>query len=393
MSTAERVIGYPVLNLPADVRQPWSPGQEWDMTEAARSFHREPHRWKGIRVKAMSGGFGGSKTVTFTAEGIFCGFRNPGQTGVLLEPTFPLVRDALAPALNQRLEDFGLVRNVDWTFSKSEWIWRVLGGAEDGGFTILARSGTEWERIIAMNLAWIGLDEPGRMPREAFTMSRTRVRVGVAQEVFLTGTPDIGSWYASLIAEPPEGMEIFTAPTSGNPWIEQSYIDAMRQEFDAKSLEAYLEGKPVALTGNAYHAFTEAEFPDGNMRPWTYDPERPVVLDCDNNRDPLAAVLAQEDGRLLCYFDAVALRGGSWAGLAESVHAKLGGKPPKGFILGGDAVLRGAVVDSNTKMSTTMKITTMAMCLWWICAANALTCAASCATRSQASRPCACVRA
>lgn len=52
-----------------------------------------------------------------------------------------------------------------------------------------------------------------------------------------------------------------------------------------------------------------------------------------------------------------------------------------------------AVVDSNTKMSTTMKITTMAMCLWWICAANALTCAASCATRSQVSRPCACVRA
>ena len=43
-------------------------------------------------------------------------------------------------------------------------------------------------------------------------------------------------------------------------------------------------------------------------------------------------------------------------------------------------------------MATTMKITTMAMCPWWICAANALTCAASCATRSQASRRCACVR-
>jgi hypothetical protein len=43
--------------------------------------------------------------------------------------------------------------------------------------------------------------------------------------------------------------------------------------------------------------------------------------------------------------------------------------------------------------ATTTKITTMATCPWWTCAASALTCAASCATPSQASRPCACARA
>lgn len=343
----ERSIGYPALTLPEWVRPPFQPGTPFACTEAARQFHRSTDR-----IKAMIGGLGSSKTVTLCAEGIFAGFANLGCVGALFEPTFPLVRDVLKPSLEQRLEAFGLRRGRDWTLNTTEWAWRVLGGADRGGFTILGRAAgrDSFERIIGLNLGWAGLDEPAECPREALAMIRTRVRDPRARapRVFMTGTPNPGTWVSAWIRNPSEGARIITASTDGNPWIEQAYLDSLTEDFDPKALEAYRHGKAVSLTGNAYHAFHKADWPDGNLQRITYDPTRPVILSLDNNRDPLCAGLWQQDGKHVDEFAEVTLRGGSWGALAEAVHQRMGGRAPAGLTLCGDAVLRGTIRDEES---------------------------------------------
>lgn len=343
MQLEERRIGYPRRPLPDDVRAPWEPGDLFALTDTARRFHASR-----ALLKAMLGGFGSAKTTTLCAEAIFAGFENLGHSGVLFEPTFPLVRDALRPSMDERLTEFGLRRGTDWTYSITDSTWRVLGGAERGGFSILGRAASEWERIVGMNLAWAGLDEPARMPREALTAARARVRVGPVRRVFLTGTPDPGSWVSKWAQRPPSGAAIFHAATTENPYIAQDYLDMLAQEYDAKALDAYLRGQIVSLTGGAYHAFSNDPWPAGNVGACAYDASLPLYVACDNNRDPLVAVLAHRVGNVLRVFSEVFLRGGSWSALSEAIHARCGGVAPAGIILHGDAVLRGAIDNEMT---------------------------------------------
>lgn len=340
---AVRRIGYPARLLPPDVRPPWKPGEAWHCTDAAREFHRSTSA-----MRAMFGGLGAAKTVTLTAQAIFSGFANMGYTGLLFEPTIPLVRDVLRPALEQRLEDFGLRRGQDWTCHQTSWTWSILGGADRGGFTILGRSMTEWDRIVGINAAWVGIDEPAAVAREAVTKAFERVRVGPHRLRFMVGTPNPGTWVPAWIRSPPPGAHVVHASTASNPWIGQDYLELLAAEYDARTLQAMLHGEAVSVLGNAYHAWDPREMPEGNRARWQYQPSRGVYLAVDNNRSPMCGVLVQADGARLHAFAEVMLDHGSWLGFGEAVAKKLGGLAPQFIVLGGDAVLRGGITDEVT---------------------------------------------
>jgi hypothetical protein len=338
-----RTVGYPRLTLPEGVREPWRAGDAWYCTDAAREFHQSRSN-----LRALFGGLGASKTVTLTAQSIYSGFANPGHVGILFEPTIPLVRDVLQPSLEQRLEDFGLRRGRDWTFRQTSWEWHVLGGARRGGFTILGRSMTEWQRIIGVNAAWVGVDEPAAVEEEAIREAFLRVRVGPNQLRFMTGTLNPGTWVVKWARSPPDGAHIVRASTEGNPWISQQYLDQLAASFDTRTLEAMMHGRIVSVTGSAYHSWDPRESPEGNRHRWQYDPGRGLYLTADNNRSPMCGVLVQADGSRKHAFAEVMLEQGSWIGFGEAVAKRLAGKPPAWVVLSGDAVLRGGITDEVT---------------------------------------------
>lgn len=332
----QRLICYPTLRLgdhiPAsELRAPWKPDDLWTMTPAARALHTSRASLKGIL-----GGVGSAKSVTITREAIFAGFENLGHVGALFEPTIPLVRDVLQPTMEASFEAMGLRRGEDWTFHKTEWAWRVLGGAERGGFTILGRPASEWERIVGMNLAWAGADELARMEREAMDHIFDRVRVGPAPRKFFGTTPYPGSWVVKWMKSPPASAFIIKARTLDNPFMTQGYLDDLAERHDPASLAAYLEGEAVTLTGNAYPQFKRAAWPDGNILSHVYKPTLPVHISTDNNINPKPVILAQAVGDRLAFFAEAMVYGGSARSCAEAVHARLGGVAPRGFALHGD---------------------------------------------------------
>ena len=56
------------------------------------------------RILSYIGGFGSGKSFALAAKLIFLGLRNPGQTLMAAEPTFPMVRQVLVPAIDTALD-------------------------------------------------------------------------------------------------------------------------------------------------------------------------------------------------------------------------------------------------------------------------------------------------
>lgn len=340
-------VGHVEIALPEWVREPWTPGQKWSQTETQRAFHLSP-----ARVRVLSAGFGSGKTVALLVETAQLALENLGCPVFLLAPTATLSEDLHEPGLLEVLERAGLHEGDDYVFQRSQQRRRIdgWGGHSRGGWTINFRSFDNPARLVGHNAAAVLIDEPAlcRDLGKLLQNARRRVRHPAARHkaIVLAGTPDAGTAFGRLVMKPPRDAEVFYGSTDDNPMLEESYLRDLEDDYPPETIDAYRHGRPVVLTGRAYTSFRAAPFPDeGNLREWTYDPERPVVLAVDNNRNPMAAVLSQMDGGVLQSFAEVHLKGGSWRALAERVHQLLAGVAPAGFILHGDAVLRTQATD------------------------------------------------
>ena len=60
------------------------------------------------RILSYIGGFGSGKSFALAAKLIFLGLRNPGGTLMACEPTFPMIRTVLVPAIDMALEQWDI---------------------------------------------------------------------------------------------------------------------------------------------------------------------------------------------------------------------------------------------------------------------------------------------
>lgn len=341
-------FGYRKRRLPAGVRAPFKAGQLWDMTDGARAFHK-----CRARLKALVGGLGGGKTYAAVREAGFLGFRNPGFTGIVVEPTWNDFEQYFIPAFDEALEEAGLERGRHWNYHGTKHVYTIRGGPRAGGFAVQLKSGDDPDAIVGANRAWAVCDEPARMPAAILVALKKRVRVGT-EEIAMVGTVDPGSWVAKRRRKPAPGDAFFITSTFDNPRITQAYIDDLAAEMDETTFRALVKGEAVTYGGGAYRSFRDEPFnakdPEkgGNVLAWPYDPGRPVILCMDNNKRPQCAVLAQLDGADVRVFDEVTLAEGAYSILVSTIVRKLGGKSPAGFIIAGDATPRGHVADEQT---------------------------------------------
>ena len=105
------------------------------------------------RIIGFVAGYGAGKTRTLCAWATLCAMDNPGTIGALFAPTGPLVRDVVQRALEDFLEEHG----IRFTYRASplpEYEIHLPAGST----TIICRSMENWQRIIGVNLSFIGSD-------------------------------------------------------------------------------------------------------------------------------------------------------------------------------------------------------------------------------------------
>jgi len=272
-------------------------GIEYHALPSQQRFHESRARFKGF-----SGPIGSGKSQALCQEALKLTYLNPGRTGLLGAPTFPMLRDATQAALIEILE-----RNrIPHEWNRGESYLR-LGETRS---RILFRAVEEFERLRGTNLAWFGLDELTYAPREAWLRLEGRLRDPRAARLcgFAVWTPKGFDWvHERFVGSPVEGYETVQARPFENQFLLErvpDYYQRLKHSYDGRFYEQEVLGEYLELTaGRVYFAFSRA----GNVAEVEIAAGSPLLWALDFNVDPMSSVVAQMDGEDVRVLDEIVL--------------------------------------------------------------------------------------
>lgn len=237
----------------------------------------------------LLGGFGSGKTRGFCAKAVYMGYLNLGGVGAIMEPTGPLIRDILVPAMDEFLDD----ARIPYKFQANNGNPNYTLKFRNGTATIWCRSAENWRRHIGSNLSFVGVDEIDTIkPDEALAMIRkvnARIRKGNKLQFFCASTPE-GFRFCYNFFEKANDKDRRTirARTRDNPYLPDGYIEKLRKLYPPNLIEAYLKGLYVNLTsGQVYPSFSRATHDTAV----TENGQEPLHIGMDFNVTKMSAVV------------------------------------------------------------------------------------------------------
>ncbi len=272
-------------------------GIEYHPLPSQQRFHDS-----GARFKGFSGPIGSGKSQALCHEALKLSYLNPGRTGLLGAPTFPMLRDATQASLLEIL----LRNRIPHEWNRAE-NYLVLSETRS---RILFRAVEEFERLRGTNLAWFGLDELTYAPRQAWLRLEGRLRDPRAARLcgFAVWTPKGFDWvYERFVEQQVEGYETVQARPFENQFLlgrVPDYYQRLKHSYDGRFYEQEVLGHYLELTaGRVYFAFSRA----GNVAEVGIDEGRPLLWALDFNVDPMSSVVAQMDGEEVKVLDEIVL--------------------------------------------------------------------------------------
>src|SRR6476469_815931 len=168
----------------------------------------------GARFKGFSGPVGSGKSMALAQEAIRLCYMNPGRTGLLGAPTYPMLREATMATLLEILDG----NRIRYEHNKAENTL-VL---PDAGSRIVFRPVDDYERLRGTNLAWFGLDELTYCCEEAWLRLEARLRDPKANYLcgFAVWTPKAyDGVYRKFILHPAPGHKAVLAKPRENRFV------------------------------------------------------------------------------------------------------------------------------------------------------------------------------
>lgn len=272
-------------------------GIRYQPLPSQKRFHQSAARFKGF-----SGPIGSGKSQALCQEAIRLSYLNPGRTGLIGAPTYPMLRDATQAALFAVLAENG----VEHEFHKSENCLTF----SDTGSKILFRSVDEYERLRGSNLAWFGVDELTYTVQEAWLRLEGRLRDPKANRLcgFAVWTPKGYDWvYERFFTMRPAGTDVVVAkPFENRHLLDRvpDYYERLKGSYDERFYQQEVLGEYLNLwAGRVYSGFER----ERNVQPVSLDPRRPLLWALDFNVDPMSSVVAQMSGEDVLVLDEIVL--------------------------------------------------------------------------------------
>ena len=265
--------------------------------ESQQRFHDSAARFKGF-----SGPIGSGKSAALCHEAIRLTYMNPGRTGLIGAPTFPMLRDATQAALFEVLA----ANDIPHEWNRAENVLVMV----DTRSRILFRAVEEFERLRGSNLAWFGVDELTYTPEDAWLRLEGRLRDPRAKRLcgFAVWTPKGFDWvYERFIAKPVEGYETVIAGAFENRYLLDripDYYERLKSSYDPRFYEQEALGKYLSMSaGRVYYSFERS----GNVAEAALNNRLPLMWGLDFNVDPMCSVIAQVDGERVQVLDEIVL--------------------------------------------------------------------------------------
>ena len=248
-----------------------------------RKFHESKARFKGF-----SGPIGSGKSQALCHEAIRLAYENPGRTGLIGAPTYPMLRDATGAALIEILARNKIRHEVNR--GENSLVF------SDTKSKVLFRAVEEFERLRGSNLAWFGLDELTYVPEEAWLRLEGRLRDPEATRLcgFAVWTPKGFDWvYERFVATPVEGYETILAKPFENRFLLDQipdYYARLKSSYEERFYQQEVLGEYLSQTsGRVYREFER----ERNVGETKIEPARALLWALDFNVDPMSSVVAQ----------------------------------------------------------------------------------------------------
>lgn len=256
---------------------------------AQRRFHASR-----ARFKALCGPVGAGKSQALCQEAIKLSIVNPGRTGLIGAPTFPMLRDAT------QVQFFECCRAAKMPYEWNRAENRVT--MRDTRSVILFRQLDTFERLRGPNLAWFGVDELTYTEPEAWERLEARLRDPAAKVLcgFAAFTPKGFDWvYEKFRAKRVKGYALIEAAPFENTHVLNKipdYYDRLRRSYDSRFYEQEALGKFLNVRqGRVYFAFDK----NAHVRELDYDPALPLRWAWDFNISPMSSLVCQQrDGQI-----------------------------------------------------------------------------------------------
>ena len=227
---------------------------------------------------------------------------NPGRTGLVGAPTYPMLRDATQAALLEILE----ANEIPYEFHKSESVLKI----SETRSKILLRSMEEYERLRGTNLAWFGLDELTYTEEAAWLRLEGRLRDPKAKQLagFAVWTPRGYDWvyrrfidnrvknYFVTLAKPFENRHVLDAVPD--------FYERLKGTYDESFYKQEVLGEYLNVGGSrVFSAFERT----AHVRELSLDRHLPLLWALDFNVDPMCSVVVQMHGKEVRVLDEIVL--------------------------------------------------------------------------------------
>ena len=249
--------GGTLLEAPKEVEREADPGAEAELRQrildACLPAQREFLEDEDHRILGYIGGFGSGKSWALAAKLIFLGLRNPGQTLMAVEPSFPMIRTVLMPAMDAALDQFGI--EYDFRVSPQPEYRLAL---PTGPVTILCQSALNYQRIRGQNIAASVWDEADTLSadvaQKAGEMLLARMRTGNCNQLAIASTPEGFRYcYRQFREQPGPDKRQITVNTMDNPHLPPEFVPSLERNYPKQLIAAYLRGEYVNLASCALY--------------------------------------------------------------------------------------------------------------------------------------------
>lgn len=215
--------------------------------EKQEAFH---HAVTINRITLFNGGRGSGKTTAGAIQAILEALQNqPGEAGLIVAPTYKMLRKATLPELFYWLPRHYIKRFVQ---SPDISLELINGSLIDFG------SAENPDSLRGPNRAWLWMDEPRNLrTRKAFDIASAQVRRG-AEKVWLTTTPaGLYHWlYDLFVQNPLKSSTYVTVRTDDNPYLSATFKQQLRSQYTGAFAAQELDALFVSFEGLIFDNFS-----------------------------------------------------------------------------------------------------------------------------------------
>lgn len=202
-------------------------------------FLRAPERFT-----MFVGGIGSGKTTAGAVKALVQSAARPGSLGVVVAPTYPMLRDSTLRTLQD------ILGKTILHYNKSDGELTLINGSQ-----ILLRSADKPDRLRGPNAHWAWIDEAALCPPGTWEIIIGRLRAdGTAGPCWLTSTPKGHNWMYQKRGL----MRLFKASTRHNPYLNPEFVQSLIDSYSGDFASQEIDAEFVRFEGQIYDEFEYA---------------------------------------------------------------------------------------------------------------------------------------